>query len=407
MVQKKVPTHTGSVEHGAELYYLSDEDVGKEEEDPTYFKIRLAYNGIHHYCPIVQCNVVPFLDAWGHAVHFTKGSRDSLKVLRGHLPKDSNFYKLVDCALQASICTTTVLSGCNILTGATGTAGATSAAEVFGYPSSQAPPSAKKRKTVAGVASVVSQPLDVEPTSSQAEKEPDIPPQDPEQDPTFRLPDVDDSRQITIPHDGDLKHSDTQCFCGKSELKTTQEHDEHFKKCHQQKGKGVNPKTKKRNDLWACHSCKKPCVDKRACWKHFRTQHLGIYIHYCPVPNCNVGNDQKDSIVSHIIKDHRSNEEWTDKAYKQKWLMCPKCQKFFFSVKGKNSHVPTCGKPKIKINCPYEHCHKTYTTEDALNAHIGTAHEGKSHRCLCPFCGHPFASKQSLDNHISKEHPSE
>ena len=100
----------------------------------------------------------------------------------------------------------------------------------------------RREKTVAGVASVVSQPLDVEPTTSQAEKEPDILPKETEQDPTFKLPDVDDSPQITIPHDGDLKHSDTQCFCGKSDLKTKQEHEDHFKKCHQHKGKGVNPK---------------------------------------------------------------------------------------------------------------------------------------------------------------------
>ena len=86
MVKKKVPTRTGSVEHGAELYYLSDEDVGKEEEDPTYFKIRLAYNGIHHYCPIVQCNVVPFLDAWGHAVHLYQRLKGLFESIKGPPP---------------------------------------------------------------------------------------------------------------------------------------------------------------------------------------------------------------------------------------------------------------------------------------------------------------------------------
>ena len=74
------------------------------------------------------------------------------------------------------------------------------------------------------------------------------------------------------------------------------------------------------------------------------------------------------------------------------------------SVKGKHSHVQTCGKSKIKINCPYEHCFKTYTTEEALDQHVKTTHEGKAHRCLYPHCGVPFSFKQALDNHITKEH---
>ena len=156
--------------------------------------------------------------------------------------------------------------------------------------------------------------------------------------------------------------------------------------------------------MWACSTCNKVCKDNRAVWKHFRTQHLNLFIHYCPIPGCNIGNDQKNSIVSHILRDHKNEEEWVEKCYQQKWLICPKCLKFFMSVKGKHSHISTCGKPKMKINCPYEHCFKTYTTEEALDQHIQTTHKGKAHRCLCPHCGVPFSSKQALDNHIAKKH---
>ena len=196
----------------------------------------------------------------------------------------------------------------------------------------------------------------------------------------------------------------SSAFVVKSNLKTQEDKDKHFKKAHFQKGRGINPKTGKKKDLWACHSCNKVCKDNRAVWKHFRTQHLNWFIHACPIDGCGVGNDQKDSIVSHILKDHKNEEEWVEKCYAQKWLICPKCLKFFMSVKGKHSHVPTCGKPKIKINYPYEHCFKTYTTEEALDQHVRTTHERKAHRCLCPHCGVPFSSKQALDNHITKEH---
>ena len=40
------------------------------------------------------------------------------------------------------------------------------------------------------------------------------------------------------------------------------------------KARETNPKTKKRNDLWACSVCNKVCNDKRAVWKHYRTMHV-------------------------------------------------------------------------------------------------------------------------------------
>ena len=59
--------------------------------------------------------------------------------------------------------------------------------------------------------------------------------------------------------------------------------------------------------------CNKVCNDKRAVWKHYRTMHCNLFIHYCPVPGCSTGNDQKDSIVAHIIKEYKNEEEWVDK----------------------------------------------------------------------------------------------
>ena len=98
VVQKRVPTRTGNLEHGAELYYLDDEDVGKEEESPDYFKIKLAYNGVHHYMPIVPSSVCTYLDAWGNASYYTSRARESLKLFRNQIPKNTNYCKLVDCA---------------------------------------------------------------------------------------------------------------------------------------------------------------------------------------------------------------------------------------------------------------------------------------------------------------------
>ena len=324
------------------------------------------------------------------------------EITKKSFAKESNYYKLVSCAHEAMSSTTTVLSGCNIITGATGTA---TAAEAFNFPAPQPlPPGSKKRKVAvsAGPSQVLrdesSGVVGTSSTTEQDEQQPEI---------TFEPQEKDDSPEITVQKHKELKHGPDQCFCGKAGLKTQAEKENHFKIAHHQKGRGINPKTGKKNDLWACVTCNKTCKDNWAVWKHFRTQHLNMFIYYCPVEGCNEGNDQKDSIVSHIMKNHSDQHEWIEKCQQQKWLICHKCHKFFLSVKGKHSHMSTCEKPKIKSNCPYEHCFKSYTSEEALDSHIQTNHQGKAHKCLCPHCGQPFTSKQNLDRHIGKEHTKE
>ena len=287
-MQKKVPSRSYHQEHGAEIIYLEDDDVGKEEEDPDYFRIKLAYNGVHHYIPIVPSYVVSYLEACGHVRYYTKGARDALKLLMSHLPKNSNYYKLVSCAYDASVCTTTVLSGCNNLTGTTGTAGATSAAEAFSFPKVQPSSSGAKRKRTAPPSTAPEQAVSQEATDTATQEEQG---EEEETPLTFQLGEKDDSPEITIKRHEELKHGPEQCFCGKADLKTQDDMDKHFKKAHFQKGRGINPKTAKKKDLWACHSCNKVCKDNRTVWKHFRTQHLNWYIHYCPIDGCGVGND--------------------------------------------------------------------------------------------------------------------
>ena len=180
--------------------------MGKEEEDPDYFRIKLVYNGVHHYIPIVPNYVVSYLEACGHVRYYTKGARDALKLLMNHLPKNSNYYKLVSCAYEASVCTTTVLSGCNNLTGTTGTAGATSAAQVFFFPAVQPSSSGTRRKRTAPTSTAPDQALSQESIAGTATEQQ----QGEEEEPplTFQLAEKDDSpdRSITLKRHEELKH---------------------------------------------------------------------------------------------------------------------------------------------------------------------------------------------------------
>ena len=58
--------------------------------------------------------------------------------------------------------------------------------------------------------------------------------------------DKDYSPDITVKLHEELKHWSEQCFCGKSDLKTQEDKDKHYKMAHIQKGRGINPKTGKK-----------------------------------------------------------------------------------------------------------------------------------------------------------------
>ena len=225
---------------------------------------------------------------------------------------------MVKIAYTASDTTAEVLNECNPLLGTTGAAGAAPITLFdFPKPTPEEPSSGRKRKRARAAASVqsTSTPAGDDPEEGEAEHEPE--------------PEVGPS--VTITHDRQLKKAENQCFCGKGDFNTREELNKHKQDVHIQKGSAKNPKTGKPFDSWDCFQCGEKCSDNRACWKHFRTQHLGLYIHYCPVPGCGKGNDQKDTIVSHIKKEHKDQKELIALCNQQAFLKCKNCGKVQFS----------------------------------------------------------------------------
>ena len=106
IVPKKIGTCQGAVEYGAEVYSLHEDDFNHNFE-VDYFKIKLGYNGIHHYFPIIPKGVMQYFDAYNSAMYFTKNARKTLKSLSEQAPPDSNFRKLVFIAYEGLMATTT------------------------------------------------------------------------------------------------------------------------------------------------------------------------------------------------------------------------------------------------------------------------------------------------------------
>ena len=381
VVQKSKSTRSGDKEHGAEVICLHDEDF-QHSNNPDYFKIKLAYNNVHHYMPVVPKAISGFLDDYNTARYHIVKSRQSLKKLCGHMPEGSNLGSVIKIAYQASMTTAQVLSGCSPVLGTTGAAGAAEPA-LFDFPSaSQSSGPTRKRKR---------------PTAGDPEEEE-------EEGLTFEAEEEEAGPAVTITHDRQLKTDSNQCFCGKGDFTSLDDLEKHKLDTHIGKGQGTNRKTGKPKDLWNCSQCQEECGDNRACWKHFRTKHLGLFIHYCPVAGCGKGNDQKDTIISHIRKDHPQEKELINLCAQQSFLKCKSCNKVFRSVKGKNMHEQTCGLPVVKKSCPFENCFKTYKSQERMDNHIQTVHQRKGHKCLCPVCGYPLSSQQALTNHLQAKH---
>ena len=249
---KSKPTRAGDKEHGAEVICLHEDDYN-HQGNPDFFPIKLAYNGIHHYLPIVQRSVCTFLDDYNSAMYHIKNARYKLKKLNGHMPEGCTLAKVVKVAYTASVTTAEVLNGCNPLLGTTGAAGAAPITLFdFPRPTPEEPSSSgRKRRRATAAASVQS-------TSTLAGD-------DPEEGEAEHELEPEAGPSVTITHDRQLKKADNQCFCGKGDFKTTQELNKHKQDVHIEKGSGKNPKTGKPFDSWDCSQCGEKCSNNRAC----------------------------------------------------------------------------------------------------------------------------------------------
>ena len=74
VVMKSKPTRAEDREHSTEVICLHEDDYN-HHGDPDFFPIKLAYNGIHHYLPIVQRSVANFMDDYNSAIYHLVNAR--------------------------------------------------------------------------------------------------------------------------------------------------------------------------------------------------------------------------------------------------------------------------------------------------------------------------------------------
>ena len=138
---------------------------------------------------------------------------------------------------------------------------------------------------------------------------------------------------------------------------------------------------------WSCYECGLIVREKQSCWKQFRIQHLGIFVHYCNFEcksgqgGTKYGNEEQSEVWWHMEQKHGL----------QTPLGCPKCPKRFASKGSQTAHIAKCGtidKSKFKtFHCNI--CNKKYMETKGLEGHMARVH-GEGDEFICSKCGQTF-----------------
>ena len=159
----------------------------------------------------------------------------------------------------------------------------------------------------------------------------------------------------TFTHAAQAPPKDT-CYCGLKFSKATEL---------------AQHKAGNHKDGYSCSKCGKVFQNNRGTWKHFRAQHLYIYIyftHMCQVEGCKFGkkkgtygNDDQTLVWKHMGKKHGVTSP----------LGCPKCKRTFSSIKFKVPHIKKCEELRLKKTKSFGcyKCTKRYMTQKALDGH--------------------------------------
>ena len=193
---------------------------------------------------------------------------------------------------------------------------------------------------------------------------------------------------------GSLHPPHDQCHCG-FVYKTQLDKDNHVTLTHP-------------GGVWQCDECGKHFKDKRSSWKHFRTIHDHVFVHYCTfVETCNdghngtkFGSEEQSDVWWHMDKKHGLTSP----------LGCPMCEKKFASKQSQKAHISKCGtldKSKFKtFVCQFDTCRKRYMDQCGLDKHMKIHTNDDPIFYICPNCGDKFTYPQALKRHMGTQHKS-
>ena len=212
----------------------------------------------------------------------------------------------------------------------------------------------------------------------------------------------DDDEYVLIKQAGTDPHP-TQCVCG-----------EEFNNREQLK----NHKTIHWNNNYTCAGkivfedgssvpCEKEFDTSGGMWRHYRTIHLGVWLYYCPVPNCKhkhhnwgpYAADSEGAVKKHMASDHGCQSD----------LACTKsgCKYVAPSKARLRDHIKRHSSKTLKLyHCNI--CGKGYREKTLVAIHKRQEHPEKegdtSGFYFCEKCEKKFATISGRNAHVKNQH---
>ena len=148
---------------------------------------------------------------------------------------------------------------------------------------------------------------------------------------------------------------------------------------------------------WQCSGCDKLMTTSTNLWKHYRSQHLDIWLYKCN--KCTAPGSKSDEMS--VVMKHMADKHGGPKA----GIVCARCQHVYSTGTAMRKHAIGCGNKDKHFPCTYMleddiPCPKSFREKSALSHHVKVNHGPAPKLYQCTQCSRGYEYSQGLKYHM-------
>ena len=406
----------GNVQFIFEKEYFCEADKNMNDDE---IHLKFVFNGINYYVPFMQADAAKIIRTGAPILRNVVSTCDNMRALMQNIPTHASInsgLKKLEMHLKAAadIVKTTHLN-----------AGYSHAAETASIVIPGVNPlqegTVRRRKVACNVAHKKTQTGEEEESQTPTTETQHQP--DPESQPLSTDGQTTTAAQPTTQQSAGASTSaaaakpqanfdstymkPNQCVCG---FEAKDQHDLRVHKGYQHPNKSYMCWGQLQNSQGKKRRCPFDSNDEGIMWRHYRTQHLGLFYRKCNVPGCTSGRDGGPYRADAELQ----VQKYMAEVHGSKTMMrCPHCEKYVAGVKYKlERHMQACKMRDKKVKFyTCEKCRKGFRDHDQFVRHMGQQHPAvpsdTSAWYFCSDCGKKFSSSSACSRHVKEKHAPE